>query len=629
MAERTQPPRRAYDSSGRRARADESRRRILGAAHDLFVERGYAGTTMADIAQRAGVSAPTVYATGSKAALLKACIDRALAGDDEPVAVVDRPLVAVGVRHRRRRARCCARYAVMMGELAARAAPIYDVVVRAADAEPEIAELLADLERQRLKAATIVADAVASRGGLPPGRTVEEARDTIWVLNAPELYVTLTRKRRWSTKRYVAWSRNALLQLVAAPSRAVAPVQRYRVRARRSATAARLGVRVEEHEAAGRATVPRGGGDERQAVVEASARPLVPGRAGPAVALEQDDGQLRLHHQAQRWPGSPHDRRRLAGRGRRRRARRHEGVGAVDDEREPQRQPACPPGEVEREVGRVDVVVAEGVEVAGRLAVGAGRPAPGSRYSTAAQSSGANSHLCGSMTTESAALDAGEAPGQLGHGQRGAAVGRVDVQPPAPARRTPSATPARSSMAPVLVAPALTPRRRRSSGRGQRAERVAGEAVGVVARRRRRRRGRAGAAAVRTDEWADARGGDRRGGRRRGGAAATCRGRRPARSGCRPTRRTRSSPPAPSGSPASARSQSSATSSAATAAAGLLPALARERPGADEGVEQRGRRRRRGRDVGEEPPVVEGDVVRQQHVVDERQRLVDARARRA
>jgi hypothetical protein len=105
----------------------------------------------------------------------------------------------------------------MMGELAARAAPIYDVMVRAADAEPELADLQADLERQRLKASTIVADAIASRGGLPPGRTVEEARDTVWVLNAPELYVTLTRKRRWSTKRYVAWSRNALLQLVAAP----------------------------------------------------------------------------------------------------------------------------------------------------------------------------------------------------------------------------------------------------------------------------------------------------------------------------------------------------------------------------------------------------------------------------
>jgi AcrR family transcriptional regulator len=216
MSERAQPPRRAYDSSGRRARADESRRRILEAAHDLFVERGYTGTTMADIARHAGVSAPTVYATGSKAALLKSCVDRALAGDDEPVSIVDRPL-SQWVYDTDDPSEVLRRYAVMMGELAGRAAPIYDVLVHAADVEADIADLLVDLERQRLRAATIVAEAVASRDGLPPGRTVEEARDTIWVLNAPELYVTLTRKRRWSAKRYVAWSRNALLQLVAAP----------------------------------------------------------------------------------------------------------------------------------------------------------------------------------------------------------------------------------------------------------------------------------------------------------------------------------------------------------------------------------------------------------------------------
>ncbi len=89
--------------------------------------------------------------------------------------------------------------------------------MRAADSDPEIAELLADLERQRLRASSILAEAIAARGGLPAGRTVAEARDTVWVCNAPELYVTLTRKRRWSKRRYVEWSRNALLQLVLAP----------------------------------------------------------------------------------------------------------------------------------------------------------------------------------------------------------------------------------------------------------------------------------------------------------------------------------------------------------------------------------------------------------------------------
>jgi hypothetical protein len=110
------------------------------------------------------------------------------------------------------------RYAVMMGELTSRAGQIYGVLVAAADAEPELADLLRTFEAQRLRAATQVAEAVTARGGLPPGRTVAEARDIIWLCNAPEVYVMLTGKRRWSTRRYVAWARNALLKLVAAPS---------------------------------------------------------------------------------------------------------------------------------------------------------------------------------------------------------------------------------------------------------------------------------------------------------------------------------------------------------------------------------------------------------------------------
>ena len=63
----------------------------------------------------------------------------------------------------------------------------------------------------------MVAEAVAERGGLPKGRTSDDARDTIWMLNAPELFVTLTRKRRWSTRAYVAWAANSLVKLVLEP----------------------------------------------------------------------------------------------------------------------------------------------------------------------------------------------------------------------------------------------------------------------------------------------------------------------------------------------------------------------------------------------------------------------------
>jgi AcrR family transcriptional regulator len=190
---------------------------VVRVAHELFVANGYAATTIADIATAAQVSQPTVYgAFGSKAGLLKVCIDVALAGDTDDLAVADRPL-ARWVDDTDDPRELLGRYATMMGTLGHRAAPIYDVLVRAADAESELADLLGDLERQRYRAAGRIADAVAARQALPTGRTVQEARDTIWVLNAPELYTTLTHKRGWSRRQYVSWARNSLVQLILEP----------------------------------------------------------------------------------------------------------------------------------------------------------------------------------------------------------------------------------------------------------------------------------------------------------------------------------------------------------------------------------------------------------------------------
>lgn len=192
----------------------------MRAAYELLVENGYAATTIAAIAERAGVSAPTVYAGfGSKAQLLKAAIDIAFAGDDDSTPVAARPL-STWVYEADTAEDLVGRYAEMMGELASRAGAIYDVLVRAADTEPELAALLADLEQQRLRAATMVARGIRDRGGLPRGRSLGEARDVVWIVNAPELYVNLTTKRRWSTKRYVAWARNTLTKLVLEPSAA-------------------------------------------------------------------------------------------------------------------------------------------------------------------------------------------------------------------------------------------------------------------------------------------------------------------------------------------------------------------------------------------------------------------------
>ncbi|MBO0836626.1 MAG: helix-turn-helix transcriptional regulator, partial [Actinobacteria bacterium] len=85
------PPRR-YKSAIRDDQARRTRRRVLDAATEVFVRRGYAGATIRAVATGAGVSVPTVEALfGTKVRLLKAAIDVAIAGDDEPVPVLDRP----------------------------------------------------------------------------------------------------------------------------------------------------------------------------------------------------------------------------------------------------------------------------------------------------------------------------------------------------------------------------------------------------------------------------------------------------------------------------------------------------------------------------------------------------------
>src|ERR1700749_1518846 len=83
---------RRYVSPVRRDAAARTRQAVLAAARELFIGQGYTATTVEEIAGRAGVSKPPVFAAaGSKQAILKQLRDIALAGDDEPVPVAQRP----------------------------------------------------------------------------------------------------------------------------------------------------------------------------------------------------------------------------------------------------------------------------------------------------------------------------------------------------------------------------------------------------------------------------------------------------------------------------------------------------------------------------------------------------------
>ena len=92
---------RPYRSALRDEQSRVTRRRIVDAGAELFVERGYVPTTIDAIAERAGVSRRTVFTSvGAKAAVLKLAFDWTLAGDDEPVAIADRAEVQRMMRER-------------------------------------------------------------------------------------------------------------------------------------------------------------------------------------------------------------------------------------------------------------------------------------------------------------------------------------------------------------------------------------------------------------------------------------------------------------------------------------------------------------------------------------------------
>lgn len=187
----------------------------MTAANELFVARGYAATSLADVATAAGVARPTVFAAfGSKPALLRQVLDQALAGDDAPVAVAERPWFKP-VWEATTPGTALDAYAQVCVVIAHRAASLFETVRRAADDAPEIAELWNTLQANRLAGATMVIEHVQTLGDLAPDLDAAAAVDTLWVFNDPAHYAALVLQRGWPEPTFRRWladrMRDALL----------------------------------------------------------------------------------------------------------------------------------------------------------------------------------------------------------------------------------------------------------------------------------------------------------------------------------------------------------------------------------------------------------------------------------
>ncbi|GAA0733757.1 TetR family transcriptional regulator [Dactylosporangium roseum] len=202
---------RQYRSAVRAESARRTRRAVVAAAAELFVVKGYAATSLADVAVAAGVARPTVFAAfGSKPALLRQVLDQALAGDDEPVPVAERPWFAPVWQAATAGALLVA-YADVCLVIARRAARLFETTRRAADDAEDIAELWRTLCANRRVGAAMVVRRAAELTPLPDE---PRAVDLVWLLNDPAHYAALVLDSGWPEERYRDWLAAALREAV-------------------------------------------------------------------------------------------------------------------------------------------------------------------------------------------------------------------------------------------------------------------------------------------------------------------------------------------------------------------------------------------------------------------------------
>jgi AcrR family transcriptional regulator len=172
-------------------------------ARDLFIERGYGQTTMADIARAAGVSAETIYAAfKNKATLLHRAWDITVGGDDEDIVFHERPEV-LAIRNEPDLAKRFMLHAAFSTRTAQRIAPFQLMVQAAAGADPAAAAMLAEMGRQRLAGITVMAAEAATTGQLAVSET--ECRDVIWSMTDGMLWHRLVNERMWTNERFADW----------------------------------------------------------------------------------------------------------------------------------------------------------------------------------------------------------------------------------------------------------------------------------------------------------------------------------------------------------------------------------------------------------------------------------------
>ena len=194
---------RQYNSTRRQEQAAETRLRIIHAAHELFVAKGYGRTTIAEIASTAGVAIETVYAAyRNKHTLLRQVWYVNFRGDEEDVRLLDRPEIRAVLAEPELATRFV-QHAVVITAVFRRITPLLTALQGAAASESAAGAMLAEWDQQRLDACTRYAAAAAATGQLAVSEA--ECRDVLAATMDGTLWKRLVAESGWPDERFATW----------------------------------------------------------------------------------------------------------------------------------------------------------------------------------------------------------------------------------------------------------------------------------------------------------------------------------------------------------------------------------------------------------------------------------------
>jgi AcrR family transcriptional regulator len=196
---------RPYDNTRRQAQVRATRLQIIEAAKALFIEHGYPATTLEAIAAAADTSLPTLYRLfSSKRNLLKTVLDVSFGGDDQPIAFGDRSDVQAA-RAESDPVALVRAFARIGRDFMERSSAIMHVLATAAQVDPDAAQLMREIRRQRHAGQSRIVAALSALDALDPELEHSEAADIAYAVLSPDVHRILTTERGWTAEQYEQW----------------------------------------------------------------------------------------------------------------------------------------------------------------------------------------------------------------------------------------------------------------------------------------------------------------------------------------------------------------------------------------------------------------------------------------